>query len=150
MHRHNPDHLNEARYARLRSFRGDGTPVDTPVWFAIDGQQLVFRTKVGPKTRRLATRGDVELAACDYRGRVRPGTATLAGHAMILSGAEAEQANRALHRRYGWRWNIVPLVKVPGVTNVHRDLCFGEKLRRSHDREVWSDSVIVRVELTNA
>jgi uncharacterized protein len=105
MHRTNPDHLNEARYARLRSFRGDGTPVDTPVWFAIDGQ---------------------------------------------LSGAEAEQANRALHRRYGWRWNIVPLVKVPGVTNVHRDLCFGEKLRRARDREVWSDSVIVRVELTNA
>jgi PPOX class probable F420-dependent enzyme len=150
MHRHNPDHLNEARYAWLRSFRGDGTPVDTPVWFAIDGQQLVFRTKVGPKTRRLATRGDVELAACDYRGRVRPGTATLAGQATILAGAEAEQANRALHRRYGWRWNIVPLVKVPGVTNVHRDLCFGEKLRRSRDRELWSDSVIVRVELTNA
>jgi PPOX class probable F420-dependent enzyme len=150
MHRHSPDYLNDVRYARLRSFRGDGTPVDTPVWFAMDGQQLVFRTKVGPKTRRLATRGAVELAACDYRGRVRPGTAALAGHATILSGAEAERANRALHRRYGWRWNIVPLVKVPGVTNVHRGLCFGEKLRRSRDREVWSDSVIVRVELTNA
>jgi PPOX class probable F420-dependent enzyme len=150
MHRPSPDHLNDARYARLRSFRGDGTPVDTPVWFAMDGRQLVLRTKVGPKTRRLANRGDVELAACDYRGRVRPGTATLVGQATILSGAEAEQANRALHRRYGWRWNIVPLVKVPGITNVHRDLCFGEKLRRSRDREVWSDSVIVRVELTNA
>jgi uncharacterized protein len=149
MHRHSPDYLNDVRYARLRSFRGDGTPVDTPVWFAMDGQQLVFRTKVGPKTRRLATRGAVELAACDYRGRVRPGTATLAGHATILSGAEAERANRTLHRRYGWRWNIVPLVKVPGVNNVHRGLCFGEKLRRSRDREVWSDSVIVRVELTN-
>lgn len=112
MHRHSPDYLNDASYARPRSFRGDGAPVDTPVGFATDGQQLVFRTKVGPKTRRLA--------------------------------------NRALHRRYCWRWNIVPLVKVPGVTNVHRDLCFGEKLRRSRDREVWSDSVIVRVELTNA
>jgi uncharacterized protein len=112
MHRHSPDCLNDARYARLRSFRGDGAPVDTPVWFAMDAQQLVFRTKVGPKTRW--------------------------------------RANRALHRRYGWRWNIVPLVKVPVVTNVHRGLCFGEKLRRSRDHEVWSDSVIVRVELTNA
>jgi uncharacterized protein len=150
MHRHNPDQLSAARYARLRSFRGDGTPVDTPVWFALDGRQLVFRTKVGPKTRRLSTRGEVELAACDYRGRVRAGAATLDGHATILSGAEAEQANRALHRRYGWRWNIVPLINVPGVTNVHRDLCLGEKLRRSHDRAVWSDSVIVRVELADA
>jgi uncharacterized protein len=67
----------------------------------------------------------------------------------MLSGEEAEQANRVLHRRYGWQWNIVPLVKVPGVTNVHRDLCLGEKLQRSRDRGVWTDSVIVRVELTD-
>jgi uncharacterized protein len=149
MYRRSPDQLSHARYARLRSFRGDGTSVDTPVWFAIDGRQVVFRTKVGPKTRRLAERRDVELAACDHRGRVRPGTAELAGQAMILAGAEAEQANRALHRRYGWQWNIVPLIKVPGVTNVHRDLCLGEKLRRSRNGGVWSDSVIVRVETTN-
>ncbi|UMB67513.1 PPOX class F420-dependent oxidoreductase [Mycobacterium paraterrae] len=144
-----PRDLDTARYARLRSFRRDGTPVDTPIWFAINDHQLVFRTKVGPKTRRLTTRGDVELTPCDYRGRVRPGTATVAGRATILSGAEAEEANQALHRRYGWQWNVVPLIKVPGVTNVHRDLCLGERVRRSRDRGVWSDSVIVRVELAD-
>jgi PPOX class probable F420-dependent enzyme len=149
MPRHTPDQLSAARYARLRSFRGDGTPVDTPVWFAMDGRQLLFRTKVGPKTRRLAVRREVELAACDYRGRVHPGERSTAGHATILSGADAEQANNALHQRYGWQWNIVPLIKVPGVTNVHQDLCLREKLRRSRDRGVWSDSVIVRVELTD-
>jgi PPOX class probable F420-dependent enzyme len=149
MQRKSPD-LSDARYARLRSFRGDGTPVDTPVWFAFYGRQVVFRTKVGPKTRRLAARSDVELAVCDYRGRVRPGAPELAGQATILSGAAATQANRALHRRYGWQWNVVPLIKVPGVTNVHRDLCLGEKLRRSRDHGVWPDSVMVRVELTNA
>jgi hypothetical protein len=52
-----------------------------------------------------------------------------------------------LHRRYGWQWNIVPLIKVPGVTNVHQDLGLREKLRRARDRGVWADSVIVRVEL---
>jgi len=149
MYRYSPAQLSHARYARLRSFRGDGTPVDTPVWFAIDGRQVVFRTKVGPKTRRLANRPDVELAACDHQGRIRPGAAALAGQAVILAGAEAEQANRVLHRRYGWQWNIVPLIKVPGITNVHRDLCLGEKLRRSRQARVWSDSVIVRVEMTD-
>jgi PPOX class probable F420-dependent enzyme len=144
-----PSELSDARYARLRSFRGDGTPVDTPIWFAMDGRRLVFRTKIGRKTRRLTTCRDVELTACDHRGQVSPGTATLAGRATILSGAEAGEANSALHRRYGWQWNIVPLIKVPGVTNVHRDLCLRERLRRSRDRGVWSDSVIVRVELAN-
>ncbi|HEX5255725.1 MAG TPA: PPOX class F420-dependent oxidoreductase [Mycobacterium sp.] len=139
--------LRGSRYARLRSFRHDGTPVDTPIWFAFDGNGLLFRTKVGPKTRRLAVRRDVELAPCDYRGQLRHGTTTVAGRATVLSGAEAARANRVLHRRYGWQWNIVPLIKVPGVTNVHRDLCAGEKLRRARDRGVWPGSVIVRVEL---
>ncbi|WIM88753.1 PPOX class F420-dependent oxidoreductase [Candidatus Mycobacterium wuenschmannii] len=147
MHRSDP--LKTARYARLRSFRRDGRPVDTPIWFAMEDGQVVFRTKVGPNTRRLTYRPDVELVACDHRGRVRAGAATWAGRATILSGPQAEQANRVLHRRYGWQWNIVPMIKVPGVTNVHRDLCFGEKLRRTRDRGVWSDSVIVRVEASH-
>ena len=148
MHTHALEELSGARYALLRSFRRDGTPVDTPIWFGLDGDALLFRTKVGPKTRRLAARRDVELAACDYRGRVRPGVASwVAGRATILSGTDAERANRVLHQRYGWQWNIVPLIKVPGVTNVHRDLCVREKLRRARDRRVWADSAIVRVDL---
>ncbi|OBJ11905.1 PPOX class F420-dependent enzyme [Mycobacterium sp. 1165196.3] len=142
-----PRELSESRYALLRSFRRDGSPVDTPIWFAFDDGGLLFRTKVGPKTRRLAARRDVELAACDYRGRPRQGATTVAGRATVLSGAEAERANHVLHRRYGWQWNIVPLIKVPGVTNVHQDLCAREKLRRARDRGVWPGSVIVRVEL---
>lgn len=142
-----PAQLSRSRYALLRSFRRDGTPVDTPIWFAFDDGGVVFRTKVGPKTRRLAARRDVELAACDRRGRVRPETTTVTGRATVLSGAQAARANRVLHRRYGWQWNIVPLIKVPGVTNVHRDLCAREKLRRARTRGVWPDSVIVRVEL---
>lgn len=140
--------LDGSRYALLRSFRRDGAPVDTPIWFAFDGDGLLFRTKVGPKTRRLAARGDVALTACDYRGRVRPGAPTVAGRATVLSGADAERANRVLLRRYGWQWNLVPLLKVPGVTNVHRDLGLREKVRRARDRGLWPDSVIVRVELS--
>lgn len=138
--------LHDTRYALLRSSRRDGTPVDTPIWFALDGSTLLFRTKIGPKSKRLALRPDVELTACDYRGRRRPDAATVAGRARVLSGAEAQAANRTLHRRYGWQWNVIPMIKVPGVTNVHRDLSVREKLRRTRMREVWPDSVIVAVE----
>ncbi|MDP7720838.1 PPOX class F420-dependent oxidoreductase [Mycobacterium sp. TY814] len=137
--------LNTSRYAMLRSFRRDGTAADTPIWFAFDGDAVVFRTKIGPKTTRLARRPDVALAACDYRGR--GATDWAPGRATVLSGADAQRANRLLHQRYGWQWNIVPLLKIPGVTNVHRDLGLREKLRRARHREVWPDSAIVRVEL---
>jgi uncharacterized protein len=141
------DELRGARYASLRTFRRDGTAVDTPIWFAVTANEVVFRTKVGPKTKRLAVRPDVELTACDYRGRVPAGARTYRGRATILSGAQATQANSELHRRYGWQWNVVPLIKVPGVTNVHQELSLREKLRRARARSVWPDSVIVRIDV---
>jgi len=107
---------------------------------------VVFRTKVGPKTKRLAARPDVELTACDYRGHVRGDATTFAGRAIVLSGGEATEANRVLRRRYGWQWNIVPMLKIPGVVNVHRNLPLGEKLRRARDRNIWPDSAIVRID----
>jgi uncharacterized protein len=138
--------LSGARYALLRTYRRDGTAVDTPMWFDVKENSVVFRTKIGPKTKRLSACPDVELTACDYRGRVRGDAKTFAGRATILSGVEAAEANRSLHRRYGWQWNIVPLLKIPGVTNVHRDLPLREKLRRAGDRNVWPDSAIVRID----
>jgi uncharacterized protein len=138
--------LGTARYAMLRTYRRDGTAVDTPIWFDVQARAVVFRTKVGPKTKRLAARPDVELTVCDYRGRVRSDARTVAGRATVLSGMEAEEANRALHRRYGWQWNIVPLLKIPGVTNVHRDLPLREKLRRARDHKLWPDSAVVRID----
>jgi hypothetical protein len=64
----------------------------------------------------------------------------------ITLGVEAIEANRALHRRYGWQWNSVPLIKIPGVKNVHRGLPLREKLRRARDRNIWPDSAIVRID----
>ncbi|MFG1932902.1 PPOX class F420-dependent oxidoreductase [Mycobacterium sp. NPDC048908] len=138
--------LSRARYAMLRTYRRDGSAVDTPIWFDLHGNGLVFRTKVGPKTKRLVARPEVELTACDHRGRIVRGAGRFAGRATILSGREATLANDALHRRYGWQWNVVPLIKIPGVANVHKDLRWREKFRRAFDRNVWPDSAIVRVE----
>ena len=139
--------LSSTRYALLRTYRRDGTPVDTPIWLDVRANSVFFRTKVGPKTKRLAARPDVELTACDHRGHVRSGATTFAGRATILSGGEAADANRLLHKRYGWQWNIVPMIKIPGVTNVHQGLSLREKLRRARDRNVWPDSAIVRINL---
>jgi len=138
--------LGKARYAMLRTYRRDGTTVDTPIWFDVQTSSVVFRTKIGPKTKRLAARPEVDLTPCDYRGQIRGDATTFTGQATILSGTEAQDANQALHRRYGWQWNIVPLLKIPGVTNVHVGLSLREKLRRARDRNVWVDSAIVRID----
>ncbi|TFV60703.1 PPOX class F420-dependent oxidoreductase [Mycobacterium sp. PS03-16] len=139
--------LDRSRYAQLRSYRRDGTPVDTPIWFHLDGTTLVFRTKRGPKTARVTRDPRVEVRVCDHRGRVRDDAPTLTGRAVVLAGRDAEDANRALHRRYGWQYNILPLLRIPGVRNVHSGLSWREKWRKAHDCGVWDDSAIVRVDL---
>ncbi|MGB0438191.1 MAG: PPOX class F420-dependent oxidoreductase [Mycobacterium sp.] len=145
---HTLDTLHSTKYARLRSYRADGSPVDTPIWFRLAGSSLVFRTKIGPKTRRLTARPEVEITACDRHGRVSEGSPATRGRARLLCGDDAEAANSALHKRYGWQWNIVPMLKIPGVTNVHRRLTLREKLRRVSSRTLWPDSAIVRVEFS--
>jgi PPOX class probable F420-dependent enzyme len=139
--------LDTARYAQLRTLRRNGDPVDTPIWFHLDGDRLVFRTKVGPKTRRITADPRVEIWPCDYRGRYPANPLTHTGHASILSGEAAEAANRALHRRYGWQYNVVPLIKVPGVHSADSGLPLREKVCRARTRTVWPDSVIVEVTL---
>jgi uncharacterized protein len=142
--------LTSSRYAQLRTYRRDGSPVDTPIWFVLDGDLLTFRTKVGPKTRRIAANPQVELWRCDYRGQYAGGTPTVGGQATILDGPAAEAADRALHRRYGWQYNVVPLLKLPGVKNVDHKLPLREKLRRARAKTLWPDSAIVEVRLMPA
>jgi PPOX class probable F420-dependent enzyme len=142
------DNLSTSRYILLRSFRRDGRPVDTPMWFALDEGALLLRTGVGPKTKRLERHPDVELTLCNYKGRVRPDATPRKGRATILSGADAERADRLLHARYGWQYNTIPLIRIPGVTQGHRELSFREKLRRARSRQVWPDSALVRVDPT--
>jgi uncharacterized protein len=139
--------LDAARYAQLRTRRRNGDPVDTPIWFHLDDDRLVFRTKIGPKTRRITANPRVEVWPCDYRGRYSANPATVTGHATILSGQAAETANRALHRRYGWQYNLMPLIKVPGIYSADDGLPLREKARRVRTRNVWPDSAIVEVSL---
>jgi PPOX class probable F420-dependent enzyme len=139
--------LASSRYAQLRTYRRDGTAVDTPIWFHLQGDTLVFRTKIGPKTRRLVADPRVELWPCDYRGRYADDPATVSGLASIIDGEAAEAADRILHRRYGWQYNLVPLLKLPGVKNVDHDLPLREKLRRATTNKLWPDSAIVEVKL---
>jgi PPOX class probable F420-dependent enzyme len=139
--------LGTTRYAQLRTYRRDGSAVDTPIWFALDGDVLVFRTKQGPKTRRIAANSRVELWPCDFRGRYRGGVPVVRGRATIVDGSAAEAGNAALHQRYGWQYNVVPLLRLPGVKNVDHALPLREKLRRATTKTVWPDSAIVEVAL---
>jgi PPOX class probable F420-dependent enzyme len=139
--------LAEHRYVLLRTFRRDGTGVDTPLWFAFVGDDLVARSATASaKVRRIAANPEVELRPCDWRGRARDGAAW-SGRAAVLDRAAGVAAERSLRERYGWQWNIVPMIPVPGVTNGHGDLGLRERIDHARARELWEASSIIRVEV---
>lgn len=65
-------HEIKSRYLSLETYRRDGTPVCTPVWFVSrnDCIYVITRDKTG-KAKRLRNNSKVRVAACSMRGMVR-------------------------------------------------------------------------------
>jgi uncharacterized protein len=94
--------LHGHKYALLVTFRRDGTPVPTPVWFALlDDLRMVTRTEERTaKVRRIRRDPRVRVIPCDPRGKpLGPG---VDGHVRVMdAGEESERAEVALDRHYG-------------------------------------------------
>jgi hypothetical protein len=59
------------RYLNLASFKRDGTPVQTPVWFAEEqGVLYVYTLANAGKVKRIRRHPRVRLAPCTMRGQV--------------------------------------------------------------------------------
>ena len=57
------------KYVSLVSFKRDGTPVATPLWFVVDGDRLLAITDAhSAKVKRIRRNPDVTLAACRASG----------------------------------------------------------------------------------
>jgi PPOX class probable F420-dependent enzyme len=91
--------LRRARFIDLVTYRRDGTPVGTPVLFAIDHERLLVRTaQDAGKLKRLAHTARVELAPSDSRGR-RIGP-TFTGVARVLGPEAVAPALALIHRKH--------------------------------------------------
>src|SRR5215217_2054202 len=94
--------LRGAKYALLVTFRRDGTPVPTPVWFGLlDDRRFVTATEERTaKVRRIRRDPRARVMPCDPRGK--PLGPAVEGTARILpAGEESQQAEGALDRHYG-------------------------------------------------
>lgn len=88
------------RYLLLTTFKRDGTPVATPVWFAADGDRLVVTSAAGAwKVRRLRRDPRALGAGCDARGTPLGPAIELTGE--VLPAADGPRVEQALDRRYG-------------------------------------------------
>ncbi|MGD8863090.1 MAG: PPOX class F420-dependent oxidoreductase [Myxococcales bacterium] len=96
--------LDHVEYINLKSFKRDGTGVNTPVWVApLDGKLVIFTLRDSWKVKRIRRNPRVQVARCDVRGKpLGP------WHDGTCRAVESEpqleaRAYRALTDKYGWK-----------------------------------------------
>jgi PPOX class probable F420-dependent enzyme len=98
--------LRRAKYMSLTTFRKNGEPVVTPVWFAEDaGSLYLFTFPEAGKVKRIRHTARVTVAPCTLNGKVTG--PTIEAQARILTDEPAkEHADQTLARKYGLTWRI--------------------------------------------
>ena len=96
-----PVEIGRSRYIRLTTFRRDGTPVPTPVWHVVDGDELFVVSNADAGTvKRIRRDPHVVVTVCNVRGRTAPGAATAEGTARLLDEAGTRAGRALIARKY--------------------------------------------------
>jgi PPOX class probable F420-dependent enzyme len=100
------DDLAKAQYVNLETFRKNGTGVQTTVWVAPDGDELVIFTNGDSyKVKRLRRNSKIRIAECGVRGGLKGPWHEGTGR-IVEDEAGKQSVVRALHRKYGWQMTL--------------------------------------------
>jgi len=103
--------IDDARYVVLTTFRRDGRPVPTPVWWVGlgDGEYGFSTGAASGKVKRLAHTARVTVQPSNARGVVTPGSEPVEGTARVVTGPELEELRRRLVAKYGIQTKLAAL-----------------------------------------
>ena len=94
---------NREKYINLSTQKKDGTFVNTPVWFAQDGDKnsyYIFSAGEAGKVKRIKNFSSAKVAICDARGNLLGDW--LSAVAELVEGKEiVKLAYSQLHKKYG-------------------------------------------------
>jgi PPOX class probable F420-dependent enzyme len=93
--------LADEKYINVESYRKNGKPVRTPMWFAADpdtGELYLSTPASAGKVKRIRGNPRVRVAASDFQGN--PKGEWLAGEAHFCDPQQAKRAGRLLDQKY--------------------------------------------------
>ena len=94
------DQFLDQKYINLETYKNDGTPIRTPVWFVIDNDLIyvITRNSTG-KVKRLRNNHDVRITPCSFKGK--PKDEWIKAKAENITGDEADKAIKLRKKKYG-------------------------------------------------
>ncbi|HJU59882.1 MAG TPA: PPOX class F420-dependent oxidoreductase [Nitrososphaeraceae archaeon] len=64
--------FEKAKYINIQTYKKNGYPILTPVWFIIRDNKIFFRTSHNSgKIKRIRINNNVKFALCDIRGKIK-------------------------------------------------------------------------------
>ena len=103
-HQHLTPFANQ-KYINLESVKRDGTPVQTPVWFAEEhGVLYVYTLANAGKVKRIRRHPRIRIAPCTVRGKVIG--PWVEAEATIVDATTAAHGHALLRHKYGWMKGI--------------------------------------------
>jgi uncharacterized protein len=97
------------QYLSLASRKRDGSFVETPVWFANQGNTFyIFSEGKAWKVKRVRNFSEVFISPCTVTGKITG--EKVAGQAEILTDDKAVKiAHQTLLKKYGWKMRLLDL-----------------------------------------
>ena len=94
---------DKEKYVNLSTQKKDGSLVNTPVWFAQDGEKkhfYILSAGEAGKVKRIRNFSSVKVAICDFKGNLRG--EWISAQAELIDEEDSKvRAYRQLHKKYG-------------------------------------------------
>ena len=96
----------DQKYINLETYKKDGTPIRTPVWFVIDNNLIyvITRDSTG-KVRRLKNNQNVRIVPSSFKGEPKNGW--VKGKAEKIVGKTADKAIKLRKKKYGMLASLI-------------------------------------------
>ena len=105
----------EQKYINLETYKNDGTPIRTPVWFVIDNDLIyVITMESTGKVKRLKNNQEVRIVPCSFKGKPKNGW--VKAKAEKITGEEADKAIKLRKKKYGMSGRLVSLFRKGNLT----------------------------------
>ena len=101
--------FTDQKYLNLETYRKDQTPVQTPVWFVIENDQIYITTKeTTGKVKRLRNNQNGRIAVCSMKGDIK-GNWINVGLERINEDSDVEKIVKLRKKKYGFSARLISM-----------------------------------------
>ena len=103
------DQFIDQKYLSLETYKRDNTPIQTPVWFVIDNDQLYITTReTTGKVKRLRNNQNARIAVCSMKGDIKSDWVDV-GLEKIPEESDVEKIVKLRKKKYGFSARLISM-----------------------------------------